>query len=243
MPNHVTNELTAAKHVLDSIASDDSAIDFRKIVPRPVVFDCEPNSVVIDWARIAVGEVTLTTLREATPDPLTAFKAGDYGAASKRLEQSNILWLMAEGPFPKDFSPADFENFIACIKALKEFGYPSWYEWAIANWGTKWNAYTTKRVSDSVVTFKTAWSMPSKVITTLAEKFPQEQFRIRWADEDFGSNVGDLTFTKDRVIRGEKLEDDSIASHKLAMELLHGNQVPDCMIALADGRFGYRESA
>lgn len=243
MPNHIMNELTAAKHVLDALASADSAIDFRKIVPRPAIFNCEPNIAVIDWARIAVGEVTLTTLRAATPDPLTAFKAGDYGAASKRLEQSNIVRLMTEGPFPKDFSPADFENFISCIKGLKEFGYPSWYEWAIAKWGTKWNAYSTNRVSDSVVTFQTAWSMPKKIIIALAERFPQEQFRIRWADEDFGSNVGDLTVKGESVICGGALENDSQPAHKLAMELLYGNQIPEHMIAIADGKFGYRESA
>ena len=241
MPNHVTNELTAGKPILDAIASGKDAIDFNKIIPRPAIFDCEPSCNVIDWARIAVGEVTLTTLGAPTPDPLAAFQSGDYGAASKRLEQGNIVRLMTKGPFPKDFNPEDFENFIACIKSLKEYGYPSWYEWATANWGTKWNAYETKRVSDTVVTFQTAWSMPVKVFTALAAKFPIETLRIRWADEDFGSNVGDITVTGESVVSGGIIKNDSVAAHKLAMELLHGNAIPDHMIELPDGKFGYKE--
>lgn len=241
MPNHVTNELTASKAVLDAIASEDGAIDFCKIIPRPAIFDCEPSSLSIDWARIAVGEVSLTTLKAPTPDPVAAFKAGDYGAASKRLEQGNILRLMQNGPFPKDFEPKQFEDFICCIRAIKEYGYPSWYEWANANWGTKWNAYTTERVSDSVITFQTAWSMPGKVMNALAEQFPHERFRIRWADEDFGANVGDITFMQTGVVEGGPLENGSVEAHKLAMELLHGNAIPNYMIVLPDGRFGYKE--
>lgn len=241
MPNHITNELTASKPVLDAIATAESAIDFKKIVPRPAVFACEPSSNVIDWARIAVGQVNLTTLRAPTPDPLAAFNAGDYGAASKRLEQGNMLRLMTKGPFPKDFQPKEFEDFILCIRALKEHGFPSWYEWAKANWGTQWNAYSTKRVSDTVVTFQTAWSMPKEIMIALTKQFPHEQFRIRWADEDFGSNAGDITFNSTAIISGWQLENDSAAAHKLAMELLHGNVIPDNMIALPDGRFGYKE--
>ncbi len=241
MPNHVTNELTAAKHVLDAIASEESAIDFTKIIPRPAIFDCEPSCVVIDWARIAVGEVTLATLQAPTPDPLAAFQSGDYGAASKRIEQSNIIQLMTKGPFPKDFSPTDFDNFISCIKALKEFGYPSWYEWCSANWGTKLNAYTAERVSDTVVTFQTAWSMPGKVIIALANRFPDDTLRIRWADEDFGSNVGDITVAGEIVVSGGVIENNSVAAHKLAMELLHDNAIPDHMTELPDGKFGYKE--
>lgn len=241
MPNHVTNELTASKAVLDAIASEESAIDFRKIIPRPDVFDCEPTSCVIDWARIAVGVVNITTLRAHTPDPIKAFNAGDYGAAAKRLEQSNIIKLMTDGPFPKDFNGKDFDDFIHCIRAIKEFGHASWYEWSIANWGTKWNAYSTKRVSDTTVRFETAWSMPSKAITALAAIYPDETIRIRWADEDFGNNAGDITIKATEVISGGVFDNYSTAAHTLAMELLHGGVIPDHMIALPDGKFGFKD--
>lgn len=241
MPNHITNELTASKSVLDAIASDDSAIDFCKIIPRPQVYDCEPSFAVVDWARIAVGAVNITTLRAPTPDPLSAFKAGDYGSASKRLEQSNIIRLMTDGPFPKDFTSPDFENFISCVRALKEYGHPSWYGWAIANWGTKWNAYSAKRLSDSIVRFQTAWSMPSKVISALAARFPKEAIRVRWADEDFGSNVGDITIQGNDVKCGGQLENDTPAAHVLALELLYEGAIPEHMIAMPDGRFEYKD--
>ena len=27
------------------------------------------------------------------------------------------------------------------LSNLEKYGYPTWYEWSIATWGTKWNAY------------------------------------------------------------------------------------------------------
>jgi hypothetical protein len=49
---------------------------------------------------------------------------------------------------------------------LEKYGYPSWYEWNIANWGTKWDAYDFGPFEESesdnelVVQFDTAWAPP-----------------------------------------------------------------------------------
>lgn len=64
----------------------------------------------------------------------------------------------------------------ADVKALtKAYGAADWYKWAVANWGTKWNAYD---VQDPVLTtrslkydFETAWGDPRPVIEKLAEKY------------------------------------------------------------------------
>ena len=48
-----------------------------------------------------------------------------------------------------------------------KYGYPTWYEWMIDNWGTKWdfgddNADTGYKPGDTelILTFDTAWSPP-----------------------------------------------------------------------------------
>ena len=49
----------------------------------------------------------------------------------------------------------------------------NWYDWSIANWGTKWDAYEvrTQRIADNTlyVMLETAWSPPIPVFRKLEE--------------------------------------------------------------------------
>lgn len=239
MPNHITNELSAAKHILDSLKSAESELDFETVVPMPEVLKGSPHMGITEWAKIAMGIVNLKTLSVSTPDPLAAFKREDWGAASLRLEQSNAIRAMREGPFPIDWNDEDFEQLIRCMRGLKQYGNASWYDWAIANWGTKWNAYEIERTSDTAIKFQTAWSAPLVWLEKLIEKFPGERVSIRWADEDFGNNVGVLTVNADGSIEDGRLENDSPEAHKLAMELVYGGVVPEYRKLEPDGRYAY----
>jgi len=241
MPNHVTNELTAPKHVIDSLKSGESELDFETIVPMPEILKGNPHMGITQWAEIAMGIVNLKTLSNPTPDPVAAFKSGDYGAAAQRLSQSNAIRQMQEGPYPIDWSDEDFEQLLQCMRALKEYGHTSWYDWSNANWGTKWNAYEVQRVSDTVIKFQTAWSMPAKWLENLVERFPGEEISIRWADEDFGNNVGALAVKADGSVEGGPIASGSAEAHQLAMALLHGGVIPEHMKAEADGRYSYMD--
>lgn len=69
--------------------------------------------------------------------------------------------------------------------SLKDLGYESWYGWSVANWGTKWNAYSIREWDDEEqsIYFETAWSPPQPVIEVLSQKFPEVSFEISYADE------------------------------------------------------------
>lgn len=60
---------------------------------------------------------------------------------------------------------------------IQETGYRSWYDWSIANWGTKWNTgrADVEIVGDDYVQyhFHTAWSPPEPVIQALRERYPE----------------------------------------------------------------------
>jgi hypothetical protein len=62
----------------------------------------------------------------------------------------------------------DFQSIIPMDEKLLEG--EDWYEWRVANWGTKWNGYDG-RISDdgSTFTFDTAWAPPLPIIKKLAE--------------------------------------------------------------------------
>ena len=220
MPNHVTNELTAPAFVLDALASEDSLIDFNRAIPMPGILVFEPDSACVDWAQFTMGFTTVQDLQRPTPDPQAAFAHEDFGAASQRLKQL-IMWrFLQKGPFPKDWDAPRFAAFLQCCQALKETGYPSWYEWAIEHWGTKWNAYCVKRVAPTQIIFQTAWSPPLPVLRALAQRHPGEILRLRWADEDVGTNVGDIQVQADGTTTGGALENGKDAAYELAWDLL-----------------------
>ena len=82
----------------------------------------------------------------------------------------------------------------------EKYGKDNWYDWSIAHWGTKWNsygydgAYTPQDFDGEHIEFQTAWSRPESVIAALAAKYPDLSFEHKWADEDFGYNVGHLEY-------------------------------------------------
>lgn len=76
----------------------------------------------------------------------------------------------------------------------------NWYDWNIHNWGTKWNA-TDVYIIEDYVEFNTAWSNPFEVLKKLSEKFPTTRIIVRYADEDFGHNVGEY-----ELLDGEEVE-------------------------------------
>lgn len=72
-------------------------------------------------------------------------------------------------------------------------GKNNWYDWRIANWGTKWNCYGY--TSDTVfekdkLKFLTAWAAPHPIMQKLSEMYPDIKFEHEWADEDIGNNCG-----------------------------------------------------
>ncbi len=78
---------------------------------------------------------------------------------------------------------------------IRDHGHIGWYEWSRDNWGTKWNAYDCS-FEGSVLAFDTAWAHPIPVIRALFVKFPDVLFRVQFADEDRGQNLG--TYTSER---------------------------------------------
>ena len=63
------------------------------------------------------------------------------------------------------------------LLAAAETGHDGWYEWSVANWGTKWDAYSTRDIVRTgnrlTFRFETAWSFPLPVFKKLAEMYPE----------------------------------------------------------------------
>lgn len=235
MPNHVTNIIETRKEVIDYLINDEGAVDFNKVIPMPEALNMQIDENTKQWARIATGEVDFRgILRQAqsgrpNPDVLQV------------LKDSNALQALLEGVKhgPHTWDDERFEQFIASIRCIKEYGHESWYEWSTEVWGTKWNAYETNRSSDNKVSFQTAWNMPENIILKLVSIFPEDRIVVTWADEDFGNNCGTIIYEDGKELVGGPLENQSDEAMELAAQVLYNGELPEYMARTEDGKIVY----
>ena len=139
---------------------------------------------------------------------LKAFNEDDWKRENEAFEQLQALMKTDDSPFdfnvlipyPEHFKVLDDrvtalekEVGLAAAMSVKD-GYNSGgYEWCIANWGTKWNAYDIGFGYDEIY-FCTAWSTPKPIFAELSKRFPDLQLEVEYADEDIGNNCGRLMY-------------------------------------------------
>ena len=195
MPNHVINtiKLTGDKDkiyaMLEAIKSDEfgiGTIDFNKIIPMPESLNIEAGSQT---------ERGLKTYRDFVEVYNLGFNAEDS------LERLKNITLQSEQAFlrqRKDIKTEDWQLGKQAFQNLQKYGTSTWYDWSIANWETKWNAYGYEKGADysgsDSLSFQTAWSAPHPVIEKLAEMYPDIGFEHTWADEDIGQNCGCFSY-------------------------------------------------
>jgi hypothetical protein len=188
MPNHITTIIKASENVLNALLSEEDGtqcVDFSKIIPMPKIL----KDVQCEFHAVDIVEVLFDGL-----------KIKD-GGIFENIAYSNKINSLKDGAI-KNWDDKRIENLINMIKAKKETGYTSWYEWSIDNWGTKWNAYDFVNHGDHVK-FDTAWATPRPVIEKLSKMFPEESIEVKYADEDIGSNYGHFIIKDGEIIEIE----------------------------------------
>ena len=93
--------------------------------------------------------------------------------SDKRID--DMEWLFnTDEPFNQILPmPDDILRDNLTMEERKASNGRNWYDWSIANWGTKWDAYDvrTQRIADNTlyVMMETAWSPPIPVFRKLEE--------------------------------------------------------------------------
>lgn len=229
MPNHVTNILRIGKlngfdlgAVRATFLNDQRKVDFNKIVAMPECLrDFSAHSGVTSRAEMALG-----LLKEPTRD------TGDIQSLTSNMHFSNA---MRDATRP--VAEKDVNDVIRAIKNYAECGFITWYEWAIQNWDTKWNAYQQpdEGFEDGATEFEfqTAWSHPYDLITKISEANPAVRFDVQFADEDLGSNCGTYSIKdglrSDENIAprwGDQSGDQKKTFMKLAFRINYGDDDP-----------------
>lgn len=250
MPNHITNilhiEIGDPGDVWQRIAGSSEGralIDFNRVVQMPEIMEAESSIPRIeDMAKLFLGVFPVREL--LTPpqgNPAESFKAGNYGAATAFLQHGNLLRILLDSKLAGDLNDEDFETLLKYMRAYRQFGHCNWYDWSVQYWGTKWNAYQQKRVDGRTIQFDTAWATPMPIWEKLSQMFPEHTFHVRWADEDFGSNTGDMRLTEGVVVTGGPLANSSPEAYRNAVDILHGGELPEEYRWKEDGTAEYIE--
>lgn len=107
----------------------------------------------------------------------------------EELNVRNCSYCLVKAPSAEDSS--DLKEAWAYQEKCKEkYGYASWYDWRVANWGTKWDCYDLE-VEELFVTeirfnFSTAWSPPCEWLKKIAPMFPNLKFNLYYKEEGNG---------------------------------------------------------
>jgi hypothetical protein len=206
MPNHIDNNVLIVatdelvKQIRDEIRGDDTdsntgevaCIDFDKIIPMPKEL-------------------------EGTRSPAQILTTEEYEAQEERKvvlidlidkcsDKDELRKLQVE----LDHSLQGITSEMR-LELKRKYGHDNWYDWSVANTGTKWGAYSCigGDDSDNFFFFQTAWAHPQELMIALSEKYPEAIFVSTFADEDTGSNCGAIAYKDGEV----NFEDGSIGTH------------------------------
>jgi len=167
MPNYVTNRLEinadreTVQNVMDFLkgkTDEDSTpcyIDFNNIIPMPKDLLIEASTS---------GEFGMQYIIAQQRKP---FNSQD--------DLKVIQWMEIQKEKVREEA---LQLGMTYLRNWGKYGYPTWYEWSIANWGTKWNAFNQNFEEPNVLWFDTAWEGVPLLIQTLSEIFPDVEFHI-----------------------------------------------------------------
>lgn len=92
-----------------------------------------------------------------------------------------------------------------------KYGYPDWYEWALGEWGTKWDAsdvFAVKAKDTLFLNFDTAWSPPIELYKTLEQMgFKVQAGFVEQGVSYIGYYADGVDHTED-IPRGDDIDED-----------------------------------
>jgi hypothetical protein len=181
MPNHCFNQVTIQSTqedldtIMEKLRGEETMFDFNNLVPMPELIR-DLQYVHADQKQYFYS--------------VKKWREGLNGEKDPYLSFPDVDWLKKNG----------VDNFT--LRRLEtEHGTASWYDWAVENWGTKWNAYDVEyftgpipnatRLKDGrqlLYRLTTAWAEPRPIIRALMHFLSQPGFNqdleMRWRFED-----------------------------------------------------------
>ena len=209
MPNHTSNVLEVSgnpkiiKALIKHVSTDEKeplAISFQKIYPMPASLDIVAGSQTtcdLNAYKWTIGE--------------TEEMEKLYNARKKNGKLDSIDETLEE--FARnEIKQHDVKMGEQVYNNIKNYGHPTWYEWRIDNWGTKWDAYDIgewyeDEEEKQELSFCTAWGAPLNIIRLLSSKFPGLTLKLKYADEG-QQFLGYVVYKNGQEIDSKEFDDD-----------------------------------
>lgn len=186
MPNIVTTRCSVKgpaadlKKFVKTYFQEPGEFKFRNIIPSPqVVLDTMMPEPGQGGPAEAVGDNEVELMAQAL---LSSFPEGESIAQfynpKIKTHKDIIEFVRAQRPQVEFWARRS-------LLCAAETGYPGWYSWRCAHWGTKWDCFGIKLISTDPVVFKfdTAWIFPLPIFEKLQEIYPSLMFETMSFDE------------------------------------------------------------
>jgi hypothetical protein len=199
MPNHVTNILT--------ITGEEAEV--QKCLAE-IKTEIEGNVRFIDFNTF----IPIPKELEGTTSPTKILSQEEYDKQEARIAHNELTEIEKQWGVSRGITQAMSDEF------MEEFDADNWYDWQVSNWGTKWNAYDQIfNESSNTITFDTAWSTPQEAMYHLSTKYPSLTFKVEYADEDLGFNVGGYIMFEGEIEDCNYPEGGSEEAYEMAMTI------------------------
>jgi len=207
MPNHIQNVLKLEgkqediNALLESVEDIDENTEeiypfsFNKIIPMPEeIRNTESGGKNDERLYLYLSDMCNLTIDETIEKYEKTGVNPSFGDMRKMVDYSALRSLGYNIEERKQL----YKEGEQLVSNLEKYGAMDWYEWAVKNWGTKWNAYQVN-VCDNTVYFQTAWDCPDLAIKKLAEKNPAVKIKHIYADENLGYNCGSYVYENGKM--------------------------------------------
>jgi len=217
MPNHVETKLIitgdkkqlkefAKKHftVIEENGIKRDHFDFDTIIPMPKSLDITNGSLTSN---------AMALLQAEQGDFTEIDIVSEYSWIKEKKPANSVLsnrdYTIKE--LKKNLDEKAMEEGKIALENIEKYGSATWYDWKIANWGTRWGAYNVhiSQCADIIeVSYNTAWSPATPIFEKLSEMYPNLTFEQYVLDEGMGFG-GKQYWDKDGYIE-EMHEDDGL---------------------------------
>ena len=197
MPNYVYNTIKFKEKDKEKFEKfiNGKNFDFNKLIQMPKEFEemgadrFDIAKIEKDWRDFTKNVSVNSENVEIYIEKFRKFVINNPEKYPESFKTVNSETVMKEwGPEVPDFQYQMYRE-IGKIK----YGYPSWFDWCNAKWGTKWNAMQTEKEED-YISFSTAWSTPLPVFEKMTKINPDTGFQVKYYDEDTGNNCGIIEY-------------------------------------------------
>ena len=196
MPNWVVskifiegNQNTLTK-IKNQLKTDDEVFELNQIIPMPESMNVEPGGSGDTLGQLFtyITNQYQKTIDDLSDDDKLLLKSRTWNYFARDIyseyEDNKKIYLNSKSKedlnLAYKYGKQKYEN-------IKKYGAADWYDWSIANWGTKWEVSDTELSEEAESLYyriETAWSCPLPAFEKLSEQYPDTIIKCFYADED-----------------------------------------------------------